>query len=61
MGQNNADPYRLTENPCWPSTLSPEAGPGFALINNDGYYINNREFFLRDAYTKTPDAFVTGE
>lgn len=63
MGNNPADPDRLTENQCWPRTLSPDAAPGFALLNEDPYYYRNQDgrdqWSLTDDYEFLPAQSVT--
>ena len=52
----------LDQNQCWPRTLTPNAGPGFALLNEDKYYYQDgrAEAHLAPAYEIAPVASVTG-
>jgi hypothetical protein len=63
MGNNPADPDLLTANQCWPRTLSPNAAPGFALLNEDPFYYRGQDgrdqWALTDAYEFFPVQSVT--
>jgi hypothetical protein len=55
-GHNNVqDPYRLTENACWPQMLSPNVDPGYALNDYDNYYqVVGRVYALQYRYLPAP-------
>ncbi len=47
---------QLTQNQCWPRTLSPDAEPGFALFNYDQYYAGQHHPY---SYALAPPSYVT--
>lgn len=54
------DPYRLAENPCWPTMLYPNADLAFALKDDDPLYQYNWLGQNPLAYKYPPAQAVTG-
>lgn len=62
MPNDPLDFHLLDQNQCWPRTLEPDVGPGFALLNEDNYYYQDgrAEERLAPAYRYPPLRAVTG-